>query len=80
MPASGWKAPRRVEILAPAPLGLRRSARVTDDGHTGIRRALTAGSIAFAVYSTPKQELDTNLLLRFYTPDLVAAKTAQPQA
>ncbi len=35
------------------------------EGHTGIRRALTAGSIAFAVYSTLEQELDTNLLLRF---------------
>jgi hypothetical protein len=36
--------------------------------------------MAFAVYSTPKQELDTNLLLRFDAPDLVTAKTAQPQA
>jgi hypothetical protein len=31
-------------------------------------------------YSTPEQELDTNLLLRFDAPDLVAAKTVQPHA
>jgi hypothetical protein len=37
----------------------------SDQGHTGIRPALTAGSIAFTMYSTPSRSSTANLLLRF---------------